>query len=364
MNTPRSVDISITSKCNLRCKYCGHFASASEVDNDLPLKEWLSFFKELRDCAVISVVLEGGEPFYRKDIKEIICGIVENKMRYSILSNGTLLTEEMAKFISQTKRCNFIQISLDGASPDPHEQMRGKGTFLKALRAIGLLKEYRIPVTVRVTVHKKNIHDLENIARLILVDLGLPRFGINSADYRGLCQLNAPEVRLNIQERSLAMAVLFKLDILYPNRIKATAGPLSAVRAWLAMRKAFLEKKEGRGGYLSACRAPRDKLSVRADGMLVPCGLLSEIELGRINEVSLKKVWQGHPELKKLRQRASIPLSSFTYCKDCVYLKYCTGGCPAITFAFLEDYNQPLPEGCLRHFLEEGGRLPDELSFA
>ena len=47
----------------------------------------------------MEVTLAGGEPFIREDLKEIIGGIVRNRMRFAILSNGTLITDEMAAFL-------------------------------------------------------------------------------------------------------------------------------------------------------------------------------------------------------------------------------------------------------------------------
>ena len=90
MNTPWSVDLAITNRCNLRCKYCSHFTSASDVEQDLHKDEWHRFFEELRRCAVMNVTLEGGEPFCREDLRDLIDGIGRNRMRFDILSNGTL----------------------------------------------------------------------------------------------------------------------------------------------------------------------------------------------------------------------------------------------------------------------------------
>jgi len=55
MKTPRSVDLAITNRCNLRCTYCSHFTSAGDVGEDLPREEWLTFFEELNRCAVMEV---------------------------------------------------------------------------------------------------------------------------------------------------------------------------------------------------------------------------------------------------------------------------------------------------------------------
>ena len=88
MKSPRSVDAEIIASCNLRCAYCSHFSGPGDVEKDLPLGTWLRFFEELKGCAVMNVTLSGGEPFYRPDLREIIQGIVANRMRFSILNNG------------------------------------------------------------------------------------------------------------------------------------------------------------------------------------------------------------------------------------------------------------------------------------
>jgi MoaA/NifB/PqqE/SkfB family radical SAM enzyme len=102
MKSPRSVDLSITNRCNLRCTYCSHFTGAGDVGQDLPIEEWLQFFEELKLCAVMNVTIGGGEPFCRKDLSELIEGIVRNRMRFNILSNGTLVTDEFADFLAST----------------------------------------------------------------------------------------------------------------------------------------------------------------------------------------------------------------------------------------------------------------------
>ncbi len=227
MKTPKSVDIDITDRCNLRCKYCSHFSSAGDVGKDLPTEEWLAFFEELGRCAVMDVTLCGGEPFIREDLRQIIGGIVRNRMRFKILSNGTLITDEMAAFLASTKRCDSVQVSIDGSVPITHDACRGKGSFRKAMNGIKHLQRYNLPVTVRVTIHRKNVHDLENVSRLLLEEVGLPGFSTNSASHLGLCRKNAEIVQLTVEERCLAMETLLRLSAKYNGRISAAAGPLA-----------------------------------------------------------------------------------------------------------------------------------------
>jgi SynChlorMet cassette radical SAM/SPASM protein ScmE len=362
MGTPKSVDLHITNRCNLHCSYCSHFTSASDVNQDLPIEEWLEFFQELNRCAVMTVTLEGGEAFCREDLREIIQGIVRNRMRFSILSNGTLITDDMAAFLASTHRCDGVQVSIDGSVPATHDSFRGKGNFFKAIEGIKTLQRNGLNVPVRMTIHRKNVRDLEGVARLLLEEVGLPGFSTNAASFMGLCRHNTEQVQLTIEERSLAMETLLKLNKKYNGRISAAAGPLAEARTWLGMVKARREGKEHmpRRGYLTSCGGVMSKMAVRADGVMVPCSQMSHIELGRINHDDLIEVWQNHPELERLRERRNIPLSEFEFCRDCEYTNYCAGGCPALAYTILGEENHPSPDACLRQFLEEGGRLPEE----
>lgn len=362
MRTPKSADLAITNKCNLRCKYCSYFTGPGDVGKDLPTEEWTRFFEELGRCAVLYVTFQGGEPFCREDLKELLEGIVRNRMRFDILSNGTLITDEMAAFLASTGRCDGVQVSIDGSIPMTHDVFRGEGNFIKAIRGIERLKKYDLPVSVRVTIHRRNVRDLDGIAKLLLEDIGLGGFSTNSASHMGLCRQNAEMVQLTTQERSLAMEALLRLNKKYSNRISAAAGPLAEARGWLEMEQARREGKEvlSGGGCLSGCGGPMQTIAVRADGVMVPCIQMSHMSLGRINEDDLKEIWQNHPELNRLRDRQNIPLSDFEYCRGCDYIDYCTGNCPALAYMILGNETHPSPDACLKRFLEEGGSLPSE----
>lgn len=360
MRTPASLEVAITGRCNLRCLYCSHFTSAADVPEDLPAREWLTFFEELGRQAVLRVTLEGGEPFIRPDLPELIEGLVKNRLRFSLLSNGTLITDELAAFLAETRRCDYVQVSLDGSKPETHEACRGQGNFARAVQGLQNLRRHGVPVTVRVTIHRHNLEDLPEVARFLLEDLGLPSFSTNSADYMGLCRTLAEQIQLTVADRTRAMALLWDLQEKYPGRITATAGPLAAARNW---RKMIEDQKEGKPpengrGYLMACGGVFSKLAVRADGVLVPCMQMCHLELGRINRDDLGVVWREHPELKRLRERRRIPLRDFAFCQGCPYVSYCTGNCPAVAYTRTGREDQPNPDDCLWRFLKEGGRLP------
>jgi len=360
MRTPRKLDIEITSRCNLRCRYCYFFHNPAVDYRDLPTEEWLKFFDELGSLGVMDVTLAGGEPFIREDLTSLLEGLVRNRMRFSLLSNGALIDDEIAAFLARTGRCECVQISVDGSFAVVHDTCRGQGSFDGAIRGIRTLQRHRISVAVRVTIHRHNIDDLENIAHFLLEELGLPGFGTNSAGYMGTCRLNADDVMLTSAERQLVMATLLRLTAKYAGRISASAGPLADGRMWHRMEEARAQGKPTfhNGGRLTACGCPSSKIAVRADGAIVPCNMLNHIELGRINHDSLAEIWQNSPALNQLRSRHTIPLTNFKFCADCQYIPYCTGNCPGLAYTITGQVDHPSPDACLRRFLEEGGAIP------
>jgi SynChlorMet cassette radical SAM/SPASM protein ScmE len=229
------------------------------------------------------------------------------------------------------------------------------------MRGVRVLQRHRVPVTVRVTVHRHNVAELEDIARFLLEERGIAGISTNAAGFLGSCRSNAAEVQLTPELRSRAMAVLLELAGRYPGRISAQAGPLAEGWMWATMDRARLDGAAPfpGGGRLSGCGCASSKIAVRPDGTYVPCTMLSAIELGRIDRDSLAGVWRDSPALRRLRLRQGIALAAFEECRGCGYQPYCTGNCPGLAFSLTGAVDRPSPDACLKKFLSEGGTLPN-----
>ena len=357
---PQSVDISLTGRCNLRCRYC-FYNDEMVALSDLPTGRWLAFFQELGGLAVQRVTLSGGEVFTRPDLFELIDAIIANRMRYSLLTNGTLITKEtIAAFAAGKRRLRLdsIQVSIDGSCAAVHNKSRPPDSFDRALLGLRLLHEAGFPVTVRVTVNHHNIHDLENIAALLLDDLGLPGFSTNEAEQMGTARCHGQDVLLTEEERRQAAAALSALARRYENRISAAAGPLA-----LANHFSDIDKRLARGetemagrGTLSSCGGVFSKMAVLHDGTMVPCNLLPSLAMGSIGAAPLRQAWQHHPAINTVRRRRQIPLESLDGCGDCAYTGFCAGGCPASALAKFARLNAADPAVCYRRYRQQGER--------
>ena len=351
MSSPKHVDIAITGKCNLACQYC-FYADEMVARGNLPTERWLAFFEELGSLGVMSVTLTGGEVFTRTDLFELIDGIIANRMRYSLLSNGTMITEETLKQFEigkRRQRLDSIQISVDGSSAEVHDLSRPK-SFGRALRGLKLLKQAGYPVTVRVTVNRHNVDDLENVAHLLLEEVGLPSFSTNEAYACGATDRTEGNIILTPTQRQKAMDVLTCLADQYDNRISAQAGPLILAREMKTMDEMLTNGQTslpGRG-LLSACGGVFSKLAILHDGTIVPCHMLSTLRLGTIGVEKMRDVWLTHPIMIALRQRREIPLTSLPICKECEYQGFCTGGCPGGAEYSNGDFNTRDPMSCYR----------------
>lgn len=356
--TPRSVDIAITGRCNLDCQYC-FYADEMIARGDLSTDEWKKIFIELGMLGVMDVTLSGGEVFTRSDLFELIDIVIANRMRYSLLTNATAITEKTIQQLQKGKRflrLNSIQVSIDGSTPEIHNQSRptslGGDSFRFAIRGLRLLVKHEFPVTVRTTINKYNLHDLENTAKLLLEDVGIATLSTNDAYSCGATDRASDNPMLTPDERVEAMAIMERLDQRYPGRLTGNAGPLAMSKHYNAVQKLKKSGETGIGGErygkLGACGCSFSKIAILHDGTISPCNAISEVTIGKMGLDRLQDVWTHSKKLQEMRTRHHIPLGSLDTCQGCEYQGFCTGGCPAVPFHMSGELNTRNPLDCLR----------------
>ncbi len=354
MPRPRDVDISITGRCNLKCAYC-FYANEMAGLSDLSTERWKACFRELGELAVQRLTLSGGEVFTRPDVFELIDSIIDNKMRYSILTNGTLVNEKTVAQFEQGKRrmrLDTIQVSIDGSCAGIHDKSRPPKSFDRAVNGLRLLKKEGFPVVVRVTINHYNVDDLENIARFLLEDIGMSSFSTNEADYMGSARCRGQGVVLSEKERRQAMNDLSALNQRYNGRISATAGPMARIGMFKEIEERLQKGETGIAGRgtLCSCGGVFSKMAILHDGTMVPCNMLPTLTMGSVGSHSIQDAWLHHPSINVVRQRRNIPLNKLDACKVCPYVNFCTGGCPASVMNRFGRLNSIDPLVCYKAF--------------
>jgi MoaA/NifB/PqqE/SkfB family radical SAM enzyme len=156
--------------CNARCRTCDRWKEKSDP-TILSTAEGKSLIRQLADAGVLNLTFTGGEPLLRKDIYELIACAKQYRLSTSLYSNGLLINARRARDLIDFG-LDLIYISIDGSTPALNDGLRGiSGYFDLAMKGIESLKSLRNNgnprIFVAVTITKQNMHDLENIARLV-----------------------------------------------------------------------------------------------------------------------------------------------------------------------------------------------------
>ena len=177
----RNIDylrLSITDRCNLRCKYCMGDKDIVFLPKDelLSVEEVGRVTKIFSDLGIKKIRITGGEPLVRRNFRDIVETInnIEDIEEINITTNGIRLSEEL-EFLKD-KKIHSLNISLDTLKKDLFEEITGGGDLDKVLfslhRAIEL-KFKRIKLNV-VLVRGKNdseIMDFVNLTEKYPIDI-------------------------------------------------------------------------------------------------------------------------------------------------------------------------------------------------
>jgi len=318
----------ITENCNLRCIHCYQedyvymdlsdekiFSIVDIINNSL--NKWNKYGR---------VSLTGGEPFLKKNILYKLLDYFENTEQVywlGILSNGTLIEEVDATRLKSYSKLKEVQISIDGATSKSHDRIRGAGNFSKAIRAIQILKQHNIPVSMMFTLHRENSKEALPVIKLA-EDLE-----INALTIERIVPMNDNDV-----EKFYMSAKELEKQYLQIYHLKKQIETRSALKIRVS-RPLWVLTDKNLGGF---CPAGFSSLAILHDGTILPCRRL-EIPIGNILTDGLFKIWYTSDVLWNLRDKHK----SGKYCRNCQYLPQC-GGCRAVAYQMTGNYMADDPQ--------------------
>ncbi len=147
---PTVMAISPTLKCNYNCLGC--YSRSRPEEEEMTTAELYKLISEAQSYGFLSVLITGGEPFLRSDIPGLISA--HQDLMFVVISNGTMITEEMAHRLAASRNC-IVLISVEGFAEQTN-QRRGKGAYETAEKAIRTLRRASVPVGFSVTNHAEN----------------------------------------------------------------------------------------------------------------------------------------------------------------------------------------------------------------
>ncbi len=134
----RSLRLSVTDRCNLRCKYCMPEQDYVWLprENVLTLEEMATLTGYFTDLGVDRVRLTGGEPLLRRDLPRLVHLLLQNRRLTDIAltTNGVLLADQAEELYEAG--LHRITVSLDTLRPERFLQLTRRDEFVRVMEGI------------------------------------------------------------------------------------------------------------------------------------------------------------------------------------------------------------------------------------
>ena len=132
------------------------------------IRSYYEMAKRLKSFGVGYVFIQGGEPTLRKDLVEIIDIFIKHKIKPTVITNGILLSRELAERIA-TRKCN-LAISMDSLNKEKYEQLRGVDALEKVIQNIKSIHDIKrkgnwsLTTTVSKAISLEEVKEIEKFA--------------------------------------------------------------------------------------------------------------------------------------------------------------------------------------------------------
>ena len=160
LQAPICLTWELTYACNLACVHC--LSSSGRRDpRELSTAECLAVIDELQSLKVFYVNLGGGEPMLRPDFHRIVEYAIAHDVGVKFSTNGTHIDAAAARRFAAMDYLD-IQVSIDGATSDVNDLVRGEGSHAAALAAMAHLADADFgPFKVSIVATRHNIDQLD-----------------------------------------------------------------------------------------------------------------------------------------------------------------------------------------------------------
>jgi mycofactocin radical SAM maturase len=165
LDAPICLTWELTYACNLACVHC--LSSSGRRDpRELSTAECMAVVDELERMQVFYVNIGGGEPTVRRDFWELVDYAVAHRVGVKFSTNGSRITEERAGWLAGSDYVD-VQVSLDGATAEVNDRVRGDGSYATAMRAMEHLASAGFAgFKLSVVVTRENVSQLDEFKRL------------------------------------------------------------------------------------------------------------------------------------------------------------------------------------------------------
>lgn len=311
----------LSENCNLKCLHCyqeNHKPIQLEFDKLVIIYKQ---FKDLLNKKKMKghINITGGEPLCNPYLFKLLDLIKEdsNLITFSILTNGTLINEKIAKKIKSYNPL-YVQVSLEGGKKT-NDYIRGKGTYKKVAEGIVNLRKENIFTSISFTATSLNYKEFPKVVRYAR------KYGVNNVWSDRFIPLGDSDksLALNYEQTREYLEIMNKER----NKLKKVKNSNTTISMYRALQFQMTND------FAYGCTAGDTLLTVMENGDLVPCRRMP-ITIGNLFDRNMYDLYIKSDVLKDLREK-NIP----DECINCEHSEVCHGGLKCLTYAMYKDLN-------------------------
>lgn len=302
-----SLFVELTYGCNLKCVHCYNPKNISSVQLDFDKMKQI--IDEARDLGVFKITFSGGESTLHKNFMEIIEYARNKRMSVEIFTNGQTLYDNSELVNRLVKSYPYrIGLSLYSLEKDTHEKVTSvKNSHQKTLDVIKKLRARNVNVQVKNFLLNINCKDCVSVKKF------------------------ANEIQANMSSDTSLLPTMegstknFQYITTEEDLYELYTNPESPLCVKDIIKKDITKRQNER-----PCSAGTHGLCITPTLEIHPCVSLP-INLGNLNEVSIKDIWQGATKKdpnSNLYQWQQVSFKDLEECYKedyCAFCTYCAG---------------------------------------
>lgn len=308
-----TLHVYLTTACNLRCPHC-YMSAGIRGQNELTTLELSELLFEFSQVGGKKITFSGGEVCLRVDFAELLQSAKQYGFEVSVLTNGTLWSNEMINSLSQY--IDRVQVSIDGYDELTNSKVRGHGNFEKSLSAVDGFIRNKVRTEVAMTPLwneslESEVVNYANFARTLMDKYAGADFEVK---FTGEI-MDGRDIALSDVQKGRYLHVAEEV-------FNNCYGNVSDVPFVLSHRKREISNN---------CRY--GQLSVMPNGDTFFCSAVpAQNPFANIRTVPFKEIWE-----MSQRARSLSEVTNLEPCKGCELMYICGGECRLKNFESFSD---------------------------
>ena len=316
----------ITPECNLACAHCYAAArrDASPYQAVLSTDEATRVMDDLAAWKVPVLLFSGGEPFCRKDIRELAEYAKGTGLRVTFSTNGTLIDDDTADWLARLGT-GYVGISIDGTESVHDDFRRCAGAYAASLAAIRRLVARGVKVGLRVTMTRRNTSAIPAIFELMRAER-VPRICLYHLVYTGRGKSIVADDLTNGERRAALDAIIAETEKSF-----AAGAPVAVLTVDNHCGGPYLYLNHPSDRVMELLRRNGGNSSgqgiacISWDGTVYPDQFWRNHPVGNVRDMPFSEIWGNPPDdslLAMMRRKKEFVKGR---CRTCRWLDVCGG---------------------------------------